>query len=176
MNLFLIGYRCTGKTTVGQALARRLNWAFVDTDQMVVEAAGTSISRMVATNGWPFFRQQEHEALKTVSSGNRQVVAPGGGIVLDARNVALMRQSGRTVWLTASEITIASRMQKDEQSAGSRPTLTGRGQIAEIKAVLAERIPLYAKAADLTVDTDQASIMAICDRIVAAFGIEESRA
>lgn len=175
MNLFLIGYRCTGKTTVGEALARRLGWNFVDTDRLIVDRAGVSIAHMVRMNGWTYFREQEHEVVKTVSTGDRQVVASGGGIVLDDRNIALMRQSGRIVWLTASEPTIATRMQKDEQTAGSRPTLTGLGRIAEIKAVLAERTPLYEKAADLTIDTDQASIMDVSDRIVAEFGIEEFR-
>jgi len=173
MNLFLIGYRCTGKTTVGEALARRLGWNFVDTDRMIVDRAGVSIAHMVQMHGWPFFREQEHEVVKTVSTGDRQVVASGGGIVLDDRNIALMRQSGRIVWLTASEPTIATRMQKDEQTTGSRPTLTGLGRIAEIKAVMAERTPLYEKAADLAVDTNRTTIAAICDRIVAECAIED---
>jgi shikimate kinase len=55
MNIYLIGYRCTGKTTVGKALAQRVGWAFVDTDQAIVESVGTSITRMVVIHGWSFF-------------------------------------------------------------------------------------------------------------------------
>ena len=153
------------------ALARRLEWSFVDTDRMVVEAAGVGISRMVEMNGWSFFRRQEHLALKKAASRDRRVVGTGGGIVLDDRNIALMRQSGKTVWLTASERTIAERMQKDRKSGDSRPALTGLGPIAEIRAVLAERRPRYAEAADLAVDTDRSSITDVCERIAAEFGI-----
>lgn len=166
MNIFLIGYRCTGKSSVGRALARRLDWSFVDTDRIVVDTAGVSIARMVAADGWPSFRARERRVLQSVAAGDRQVVATGGGIVLDDRNIALMRQSGKMVWLTASGPTIAARMNADAGSAADRPSLTGRGRIDEIEAVLTERTPRYADAADLVVDTDRAAIAAVCDRIV----------
>jgi shikimate kinase len=175
MNLFLIGYRCTGKTSVGEVLAQQLGWRFVDTDRMVVDAAGVSIVRMVADRGWSFFREQERQALVSVSAGDHQVVATGGGIVLDERNVSIMKQSGRIVWLTASEKTILARMRGDSATAESRPSLTDQGPLAEIASVLSERMPLYEKAAELVIDTNREKIVVICDRIIAEFEISEFR-
>lgn len=171
MNLFLIGYRCTGKTTVGKALARRLGWLFVDTDRMVVETAGTSIAKMVDEKGWPYFRDQELQALQALSADDRQVVATGGGAVLDNRNVSAMRKSGTVVLLTASRKTIAARMLADDATEGSRPSLTGQGLVREITSVLCERRPLYEKAADFVVDTNRKTIEAICDRILEKVGL-----
>ena len=175
MNLFLIGYRCTGKTSVGEVLARQLGWRFVDTDRMVVESAGVSIVRMVVDHGWPFFREQERQALVSVSTGDRKVVATGGGIVLDERNISTMKQCGRIVWLTASEKTILTRMLGDSATSESRPSLTDQGRLAEITSVLSDRTPLYEKAAELVIDTDREKIVVICDRIIAEFQIAEFR-
>ena len=172
MNLFLIGYRCTGKTTLGKALARRLEWSFVDTDRKIVETAGVSIAQMVERHGWPFFRQQERKVLLMVSGGDRQVVATGGGVVLDEHNITAMHNAGRVVWLTASEKIIQARMLDDDATAGNRPSLTGQGMLAEIHSVLKERRPLYEKAADFQIATDRQEIPVIVDRIVNALGLE----
>ena len=169
MNLFLIGYRCTGKTTVGKAMANRFGWPFVDTDQRIVDMSGSSIVRMVDEKGWPYFREQERQALKTLSADDLQVVATGGGIILDERNISIMKQSGRIVWLTASEKTILTRMLGDSATSESRPSLTDQGRLAEITSVLSDRTPLYEKAAELVIDTDQEKIVDICDRIIAEF-------
>ena len=176
MNLFLIGYRCTGKTTVGKAFANRFGWPFVDTDQRIVDMSGSSIVRMVDEKGWPYFREQERQALVSASTGDHQVVATGGGIVLDERNISTMKHSGRIVWLTASEKTILTRMIGDSATAESRPSLTDQGRIAEITSVLSERIPLYEKAAELAIDTDREKIVVICDRIVSALGLRTEAA
>ena len=173
MNIFLIGYRCTGKTTVGMALADRLGRPFVDTDQMVVEMSGTSIARMVAERGWPYFREREYEALAAVCARDNQVVATGGGVVLDARNRAAMGNSGKVVWLKASETIIQMRLLADAATAGNRPSLTDQGLLAEIETVLGERKPLYATCADLVIDTDRETIAGICERISNQLKIEE---
>ncbi|MGA6925464.1 MAG: shikimate kinase, partial [Desulfosarcina sp.] len=154
------------KTTVGETLADRLGWAFTDTDRLIVDAAGIGIKRMVAEHGWPYFRMQERRIMQTVCARNRQVVATGGGIILDARNVLAMRMSGKIVWLTASRRTIAKRILDDDATAGNRPPLTDCGVWDEIASVLSEREPLYRKAADRVVDTDRETISAIVDRIV----------
>lgn len=175
MNIYLIGYRCTGKTTVGKALAQRVGWAFVDTDQAIVESVGTSITRMVVIHGWSFFREQERHALETVAAGERQIVATGGGIILDDRNVAIMKTSGRIVWLRAGRKTIEARMLADDSTAANRPSLTGQGLMEEITSVLSARSPLYEKAAELKIETDRETVETICDRIIAEFRIAEFR-
>lgn len=168
MNVFLIGYRCTGKTTVGETLAKRLGWDFVDTDRKVVETVGVDIAQMVEDHGWPFFREQEYKALHAVSPNDSQVVATGGGIVLDNRNICTMKTSGRVVWLTASEQVIQARMLGDDATFGSRPSLTGEGLIEEISAVLNARKPLYEEAADYQTDTGRCGVADVCNRIMAA--------
>ena len=168
MNLYLIGYRCTGKTTVGRSLAERLGWPLVDTDRMIVDTAGMSIDRMVAAYGWPFFRQRESEVLSRLAAGERQVVATGGGIVLDERNRQTMKTTGKVVWLTAGEKCIRKRLLADAATGDDRPPLTDSGLLEEIETVLAERKPLYESAADLTIATDRVRIEEICDRIVEA--------
>ncbi len=171
MNVFLIGYRCTGKTSVGEALAGALGWPFVDTDRMIVDASGQSIARMIAGGGWAMFRKREHDVLKAVCGNHHQVVATGGGIVLDADNRLAMQHAGTVVWLTASRKTIQSRMRNDETTAGNRPSITSQGVLEEIASVLAERRPLYEMAADLVIDTDRSTIEEICTQIIEALRI-----
>ena len=173
MNLYLIGYRCTGKTTVGRFMAQRLGWPLVDTDCVIVDTADMSIDQMVASFGWSFFRQRESEVLSRVASDDRQVVATGGGIVLDARNRQTMKTTGKVIWLTAGERSIRTRMLADAATGDNRPALTGRGLLEEIETVLAERMPLYESAADLAIATDRVAVAEISERILEALGIED---
>ena len=98
MNLYLVGYRCTGKTTLGRSMAERLGWPLVDTDRVIVDTAGMSIDRMVAAYGWPFFRQRESEVLSRVSAENRQVVA---GLIGPDPGFPRPHMTGRLSWPTA---------------------------------------------------------------------------
>ena len=165
-NLFLIGYRCTGKTTVGRCLAEDLEWSFVDTDSLIVEQQNMSIKKIVGAYGWEKFRQIEHSMLKTVCISNRQVVATGGGIVLSEQNVTRMRQSGKIIWLRARHETIKARMQQDESSQDFRPALTSNDSFSEIEEILKFREPIYRNAMDFFVDTDDYDISAIAKIIV----------
>lgn len=159
-NVYLIGYRCTGKTTVGRLLAEALGRPFLDSDAEVVRTAGMSIADMVAAHGWTRFRALERETLLRLSRLCDHVVATGGGVILDPANVAAMRASGRVFWLRAAPETILARMGADAATAGQRPSLTGRsdpepqGLEAEIRDTLAARLPLYEAAAHYVVDTD----------------------
>lgn len=171
MNLFLVGYRCTGKTTVGKALASRLGWPFMDTDRAIVKKYGAGIARMVDEKGWPYFREQERQVIAAASASHSQVVATGGGVVCDDRNILAMQSSGKVVWLRASRRTIAARMLADGATVDDRPSLTAQGLIGEIAALLTERTPLYAKAADLVIHTDRLTVTAIGDRIIEALGL-----
>ena len=165
-NVFLIGYRCTGKSSVGRLLAATLHRSFVDTDSLVVSKSGMSIREIAENRGWEAFRQLEHTVLQQVCALNRQVVATGGGIVLDADNIRLMKKSGRIIWLRASPETIKARMAQDLDSAAFRPALTATDSISEIEETLAKRAPLYKHAMDFWVDTDNVRLDAICDVIL----------
>ena len=83
MNVFLIGYRCCGKTSVGQALAKRLERRFVDADAELVKQQSAGISEIVSSQGWDAFRQMERKVINQLCATDDCVVATGGGVVLD---------------------------------------------------------------------------------------------
>jgi shikimate kinase len=165
-NLFLIGYRCTGKTSVGRCLAEGLGWSFVDTDALIVEQQKMSIKEIVGAHGWEKFRQMEHAVLKTVGASNRQVVATGGGIVLNADNVGLMKKNGTIIWLRAEYETIQTRMMRDKDSPDFRPALTLKDSLSEISETLQTRKPIYQKTMDLFVDTDDHDVAEVANIMI----------
>ncbi|MGD8992934.1 MAG: shikimate kinase [Desulfobacterales bacterium] len=167
MNLFLIGYRCSGKTTVGKSIAKNLGWAFVDADTMLTAACGKNIKEIIDTEGWASFRRRERSTLKQICARQRQVVATGGGVVLDAASIAAMKTSGQVVWLNASADTIRSRVQADTNTEHLRPALTEKGTLAEIEDLSRERRPLYERASDFAVQTDGLPIDEIVQKILA---------
>ena len=164
-NIFLVGYRCTGKTTVGTRLAELTGKRFVDADDCFTARHGI-ISEYVAAHGWDEFRRQETAVLETISRDGDQVIATGGGVVLKSENVVVMKERGLVVWLTASEETIALRMVADPVTAVSRPGLTALPLRDEIAKTLAERMPLYRRAMDFCVDTDGLPVEDVCRRII----------
>lgn len=167
MNLILIGYRCTGKTTVGRILADRFGWPLVDTDTLVQERAGRSIKEIVAEAGWPEFRRREKEVIADVAAGDEQVVSAGGGAVLDLDNRAALRAGGRVVLLEAPAEVIWDRMKADPKTAAERPDLTDEGGIAEVRSLLQERREAYESACHLHVDTARLDPDAAADAILA---------
>lgn len=165
-NVFLIGYRCTGKSSVGKSLATRLGWPFIDTDSLLVSESGISIKEIVETHGWEIFRKMEHAVVKQVCVVDRRVVATGGGVVLNEANVNLMKKNGRLVWLRAQPETIKTRMMLDQDTEAFRPSLTSKDSFSEIEETLIERGPFYKQAMDFGVDTDGRQVDEICDTIV----------
>ncbi|MBI4583310.1 MAG: shikimate kinase [Planctomycetes bacterium] len=157
-SLFLIGYRATGKSTVGLLLAERLSWRFADTDALIEEALGITIAQCFAQRGESFFRERESESLEKVvqriASGDKLVVATGGGIILKPENVALMRGAGKVVWLQASPRTIRERLEKDPKTFTTRPGLTEASPVREVEKVLSRRERIYRQSADLELRTD----------------------
>jgi len=166
MNIYLIGYRCCGKTSVGKALSRLLGRPFLDTDEAVVQKAGMTISDIVAKNGWDAFRDMEKNAIDQTTFLNQYVIATGGGVILNPDNVRNMRKAGRVIWLRASPETVRARMAADPETLIQRPGLTPTGSMDEIEAVLLARQPLYENAGHLVMDTDILGIDAICRKII----------
>ena len=151
--VYLIGARGCGKTTVGKLLARQLDYQFRDTDQQLQQDLNQSIADYVAQHGWDDFRQQEHQALLSVSADNT-VVATGGGIILREDNRDFMGQAGAVIWLSVDHHVLANRLTADPE-IGQRPTLTGRPITEEIHDVLQQRLPLYRQAAHHCIDANQ---------------------
>jgi len=166
MNIFLIGYRCSGKTSVGKLLANRLDWPFGDTDTDIVAVHGLTIADIVATQGWKSFREKENAAIKRRCALDQTVVATGGGAILDSMNVDLMKGVGKLVWLRAQADTVKERILKDTHTDEQRPSLTTKGLLEEIEETLAVRNPYYQSAMDFFIDTDNCSIAEISERII----------
>jgi shikimate kinase len=166
MNLFLIGYRCSGKTTIGKSIAMTIDWPFVDSDLLVIKESGKSIKDIIDTAGWNAFRRMERSALKQICADDRQVVATGGGVVLDESNILAMKTSGMVVWLDATAETIQKRMLQDKNTGNFRPALTDKGRIEEIEDMLLQRKPYYEGASDFYIGTDDVPADEITRRIV----------
>jgi shikimate kinase len=166
MNIYLIGYRCCGKTSVGKALSKLLGRPFLDTDAAVVQKAGMTISEMVSRNGWNAFRDMEKSVIDQTAFLNQYVIATGGGSILNPDNVRNMRKAGRVIWLKVSPETVRGRMAADPKTLIQRPGLTPTGSMDEIETVLLDRQPLYEKASHIVLDTDIFGINAICRMIL----------
>lgn len=167
MNIFLTGYRGTGKTTVARALSERLGWQWIDADVELEARAGRSIAEIFATDGEGLFRDLENQVLAELVTRTNLVVATGGGVVLREQNRKLLEQAGIVVWLEADIDTIAGRLSADTTTAGRRPNLTAHGGRLEIERLLAEREPLYRQSARLTIHTAGRSPDTIAEQILA---------
>lgn len=168
-NIALIGFRATGKSTVGQILARRLCRGFIDMDQSLVREAGRDIAAWVEKAGWGSFRRAESGLLETLRLREALVVATGGGIVLDPQNREALRKDFFIVWLRATHHTIRARLHSDPQSTLSRPALSCLPMDEEIEKLLAERHPLYSQLANMVIDTEGKPPVRIAEEIAEAF-------
>ena len=148
----LIGMMGSGKSSVGDVLARRLGRTLVDVDVLIEAAAGRSIAQIFADEGEASFRTWERAAIQKASAVPGAVIACGGGAVLDPDNVASLRAAGTVVWLQVSPEVAARRLGSDE----GRPVLRAiSGELAErLRTLIARRADAYAAAADMVVDAD----------------------
>lgn len=158
--IFLVGARACGKTTVGRHLAALLQWAFIDTDQMLMDIVGMTVAEMVRMHGWDAFRAQESAVLRQLCAavadeGERAprglVIATGGGMILAEENRRMLRACGRVFYIQASVETLVSRLAAVPE-AGQRPALTDLGLKDEVTQVLAIREPLYRATAHHVLD------------------------
>lgn len=165
--IYLIGYRATGKTTIGAMLASRLSCPFYDLDACLCQRTGKSVAEIVAQRGWEEFRNLEAENLRAVTAeaGINAVLATGGGIVVTPENIPFMRGHGLVFWLHAPEHILVGRL-RASPIPGQRPSLTGGGLLEEIAAVLGERIPLYESCAHHKISSEQPK-EAACAEILA---------
>jgi shikimate kinase len=147
-NLFLIGYRGTGKTVLGRMVSIRLKKEFVDTDSLIVELSGKSIPQLFKEDGEEKFREWETKALTKACEKDNCIISCGGGIITQDRNFVLLK-TGVVCLLTAGAKIIYDRIYKDS----NRPALTDKDPFEEIVHVLKVREPLYQKAKDFEVLT-----------------------
>lgn len=144
--IFLTGFMATGKSKVGPILARRLDRVFVDTDELIVEAAGKSIPRIFSEEGEAAFRRIERGCVARAAAMPHAVIALGGGAVTQEGNWETIQASGVCLCLRAAAETIFKRLRRTE---GERPLMAGltdEGRMVKIRSMLAARTPFYDRA------------------------------
>jgi len=166
----LLGVRGAGKSTVGRALARRLQRDFVELDRLIEEAADLPLAQIFAVHGEAYYRRLEGEALVRLErAGAPIVVATGGSIVMDPENFARLRSGATTAWLKA---TPEEHWDRVIQQGDRRPMRDHPHALAELRALLAAREPLY-RQANITVETSGRTVSEVVERMVDALALEE---
>jgi len=153
MKIFLIGYRCTGKTTLGKILAHRLNFDFIDTDRLIEQYLGSTILKIIENQGWKKFRQIEKQTLLNTKRNKNTIIATGGGIIIDPDNQQFIKKNGLCIWLDADIKTIMVRLNIDNKTKELRPALTNKDLPAETRLMIKKRKPLYQNTAHIRIDT-----------------------
>jgi len=149
VSIVLIGYRGSGKSTIGRKLADRLWQTFVDTDELVVRKAGDrTIKQIFETDGEARFRELEVEAVREVSQLQDHVIALGGGALMREENRKVLKDAGhKLIYLKCEPQVLLKHIQSDPETAATRPNLTHLGGgVEEIRKVLTEREPIYRQA------------------------------
>ena len=166
MNLYIIGYRGSGKSTVAPLIACQLDWRFADSDDAVEAQANLTIAEIFAKQGEPGFRQLEMEAIAALARQTQHVVSLGGGAPLFPDNRKAIERSGKTVWLKADVPLLWQRISNDQTTSDRRPALTEHDGRSEVQTLLTQRSPVYEACADYTIEIDSLTPQEIADRIV----------
>src|SRR6185369_7931181 len=159
----LTGFMASGKTAVGRRLARRLGFDFVDTDQVIEDHAGATVSEIFAREGEPAFRRLERETIEGLALERPTVIATGGGTFVDAENRATLHRLGPVVCLVTSPEVILERVSRSDK----RPLASGPGAPERLAKLYETRLPFY-RMADVMVETDGLTVDQAAARVAAA--------
>ena len=160
--LVLIGYRGTGKTTVGKKLSQLLEWDYVSIDELIEEEVGMTILNFVSKKGWEEFRKIEKKVIAGLRNVSRAVIDCGGGVVEDEKNMAALVPKSWVAWVDAEKSDIYQRLQR----AGDRPLLEQTDLMMDIEIYYDYRLPLYKKNSDIYVNSSSDSVEDICVKIM----------
>jgi len=155
-NLILTGMRCSGKTYLGKKIALMLKRKFVDLDMEIEHSENMKIQDIVKSHGWPYFRKLEQNICSRFSSRNNLVIATGGGVILDEKNMKSLKKNGINIFIFVDLPVI---MERIKTHSNNRPALTGKGSVQEIKDIWKERRDLYIKYADIVWDNTSGEIV-----------------
>ncbi len=151
MNLVLIGFMGSGKTSVGKLLSRSLSMPLIDTDSLVEERLGLTIPEAFSRLGEERFREEESRVIEEVAAGDGQIISCGGGAVLRADNLERLKRNGKVFYLRISAEEACRRL--DERD--DRPLLAqGEDRLERAQRLLQAREPLYMEAADEVIDAE----------------------
>ena len=165
MNIVLIGFMGSGKTTVGRALSAKSDMEFLDTDALIESKEDCKISTIIAEKGEAHFRALENAALKSLAATKDKVISTGGGIVSSPNNRELLKKAGKVIYLRVSPETVIKRLEGDI----SRPLLMGEDKLSRVEELLSLRRALYESTADRIIDVDDLSVEEIVDSIMKDF-------
>ncbi|HIZ82199.1 MAG TPA: chorismate mutase [Candidatus Mediterraneibacter pullistercoris] len=161
-NIVLIGFMGAGKSTISDYLSMVFDMRLVEMDQEISERQEMSIPDIFATYGEEYFRNLETELLRELQTGSNCIISCGGGAALREENVVEMKKNGRVVLLTASPETIYERV-KDSKD---RPLLEGNNNVDFIADLMEKRREKYEAAADVVIQTDNKTILQICEELI----------
>lgn len=161
-NIFLVGLMGSGKTTIGRALAKRLNMQFVDADHEIESRTGASITLIFEIEGEASFRQREADVIRDLTQQQGMVLATGGGAVLNEESRRYLRERGTVVYLRASVSSLVQRTSHDR----NRPLLQTTDPRARIETLMRERAPLYEEVAHITVETGRPNVQTVVQNIL----------
>lgn len=167
-SIVLIGFMGSGKSSVGQLLARDLGWPRVDTDEMVAAKLGMPIAAIFARLGEEGFREAEGAILDTMDGAQPAVIVTGGGTVLRSHNIQRLRELGKIVWLMADLDVLQQRLSRSR----NRPLLQTGDPVATIGTLFATRHEFYKQAADFTIDTSGLSLEEVTKAIRNELSVE----
>ena len=163
-NVALIGFMGAGKTAVARILADKLDKELVELDSLIELKAGKSIPEIFRQHGEVAFRELEIEITREVAAGSNQVIACGGGIVLNKINIDRLKEGAVIVYLIASPEVIQQRVGADSTT---RPLLAKGDKALTIRQMLEFRQPFYERAADVKIDTSSLDIADTAEAIIA---------
>ena len=153
----------SGKTSVGKQLAKKLQYTFCDTDELIEKENKTSIRNIFSTYGEEYFRKLETSTIgELYGNMTRTVLSTGGGLPITEGNDQLLKRLGHVIYLKASKETLMKRLQGDT----SRPLLAGENVEERVHNLLKQRTPIYEKAAHFSVTTDNKKFYEIIDEII----------
>ncbi len=171
-NIYIIGFRAGGKTTLATEISSSHGLTFLDTDHKLQDGTGMSIEDIITLEGWEYFRHMEEKILADTTLLQGLVVATGGGIILRKSNRDILKNDKfLTVYLMADTGLILSRLKADP-NPGQRPPLSSLSREAEIKETMALREPLYRECADLVLDARE-STQKLAEKVMARFSARE---
>ena len=165
-NVVLIGMPGAGKSTVGVLLAKHLGLSFVDTDLLVQERAGRRLQGIVDGGGYRELRRLEEEAILGIVSGGA-VIATGGSAVYSERAMGHLARGGTLVYLRAALELLESRIDDYDRRGIANPAKQ------PFAAIFAERVPLYERYAQITIDVDGRTPAQVSEAVMAALGTRQ---
>lgn len=168
MNIVLIGFMCSGKSRVGAALAKKLGWPHIDTDEMIRKDVGSSIADIIVSQGESAFREIENKAVGLVSSLNKTVISTGGGVPTSDANMKMLSSQGQLIWLKVSPETVLKRA----GNLKSRPLINSNDPLSSIRRLMSEREKFYSQA-PYSLSVDGLVPHQLADKIIEMVPIEK---